>query len=128
MKKLVDSDFHLSSSQGSEFSSNAAIVVTGTWSYEEVKGILGDNMGVTDLPSFEVDGTEYHLGSFSGCKLMGVKPQVDAVKGAALHKLAQYLTGYDCQMERFNTLSWGPPTWKPRPTRRFRRTPVWRRC
>ena len=55
MKKLVDSDFHLSSSSGSEFSSNAAIVVTGTWDYETVKGILGDNMGVADLPSFEVD-------------------------------------------------------------------------
>ena len=108
MKKLVDSPFHLSSSQGSEFASNAAIVVTGTWSYEEIKGILGDNMGVTDLPSFEVDGKEYHLGSFNGCKLMGVKPQVDAVKGAAVAQLALYLTGYDCQMERFNALAWGP--------------------
>ena len=108
IKKLVDSPFHLSSSQGSEFASNAAIVVTGTWSYEEIKGILGDNMGVTDLPSFEVDGKEYHLGSFNGCKLMGVKPQVDAVKGAAVAQLALYLTGYDCQMERFNEVSWGP--------------------
>ncbi|MBR5960119.1 MAG: extracellular solute-binding protein [Clostridia bacterium] len=112
MKKLVDSPFHLSSSQGSEFASNAAIVVTGTWSYEEIKGILGDNMGVTDLPSFEVDGQEYHLGSFNGCKLMGVKPQVDAVKGAAVAQLALYLTGYDCQMERFNTVSWGPSNLK----------------
>ena len=32
---------------------------------------------------------------------MGVKPQVDAYKAAALHKLAQYLTGEACQMERF---------------------------
>ena len=108
MKKLVDSDFHLSSSSGSEFSSNAAIVVTGTWDYETVKGILGDNMGVADLPSFEVDGTEYHLGSFNGCKLLGVKPQVDAYKLAALHQLARYLTGEQGQMERFEALSWGP--------------------
>ena len=112
MKKLVDSPFHLSSSQGSEFASNAAIVVTGTWSYEEIKGILGDNMGVTDLPSFEVDGKEYHLGSFNGCKLMGVKPQVDAEKGAAVAQLALYLTSYDCQMERFNELAWGPSNLK----------------
>ena len=108
MKKLVDSPFHLSSSSGSEFSSNAAIVVTGTWDYETVKGILGDNMGVADLPSFEVDGTEYHLGSFNGCKLLGVKPQVDAYKLAALHQLARYLTGEQGQMERFEALSWGP--------------------
>ncbi|MBR5409573.1 MAG: extracellular solute-binding protein [Clostridia bacterium] len=108
MKKLVDSPMHLSSSKGSEFASNAAIVVTGTWDYEAVKEILGDNMGVADLPSFTVDGKEYHLGSFNGCKLMGVKPQKDVKKQAALHKLAQYLTGYECQMERFNELSWGP--------------------
>ena len=108
MKQLVDSEYHLSSSKGSEFSSGAAVVVSGTWDYETVKNILGDNMGVADLPSFTVDGQSYHLGSFNGCKLMGVKPQTDATKQAVLHKLAQYLTGYDCQMERFNTLSWGP--------------------
>ena len=108
MKKLVDSPMHLSSSSGAEFASGAAIVISGTWDFETVKGILGDNMGVTDLPSFEVDGTSYHLGSYNGCKLMGVKPQTDAAKSAALHKLAQYLTGYECQMERFNALSWGP--------------------
>ena len=108
MKKLVDSPFHLSSSQASEFASGAAVVVSGTWAFETIKGILGDNMGVTDLPSFEVDGKEYHMGSFSGCKLMGVKPQVDAYRQAALNQLAQYLTGEKCQMERFDARSWGP--------------------
>ena len=108
MEKLIKSPMHLSSSKGTEFASGAAIVVTGTWDYEAVKEILGDNMGVADLPSFEVDGKEYHLGSFNGCKLMGVKPQTDAKKQAALHKLAQYLTGEKCQMERFEALSWGP--------------------
>ena len=109
MKKLVDSPKHLSSSSADEFSNGAAIVVTGTWAFEAIKDILGDNMGVTDLPSFEVDGKEYHLGSFNGCKLMGVKPQGDdTAKQAALHKLAQYLTGEEAQMERFNELSWGP--------------------
>lgn len=108
IKKLVDSPSHLSSSKASEFSSGAAALVSGTWAFEEVKAILGDNLGATDLPSFEVDGTSYHLGSYNGCKLMGVKPQTDAAKQAALHKLAQYLTGKDCQMERFNELSWGP--------------------
>ncbi|MBQ4434655.1 MAG: extracellular solute-binding protein [Clostridia bacterium] len=108
MKKLVDSPFHLSSSGASEFSSNAAIVVTGTWAYEDIKNILGDNMGVTDLPSFEVDGKEYHLGSYNGCKLMGVKPQEDAVKLAVMHRIARYLSGEECQMQRFEARSWGP--------------------
>ena len=108
LKKLVDSPMHLSSSSADEFASDAAIVVTGTWSYEAAKNLLGDRMGVTDLPSFEVDGKTYHLGSFNGYKLMGVKPQTDATKAAVLHKLAQYLTDEARQMERFEALSWGP--------------------
>ena len=108
MEKLVKSEYFLSSSQADEFSKGAAIVVTGTWAFDDIKGILGDNLGVTDLPSFEVDGKEYHLGSFSGCKLLGVKPQADGDRQAALHHLAQYLTSKDAQLERFNTLSWGP--------------------
>ena len=110
--KLVSSPFHLSSSKGAEFESGAAVVVTGTWDYDVVQKILGDNMGVADLPSFEVDGKQYHLGSFNGCKLVGVKPQTDVKRGAALHQLAQFLTDYDRQMERFNTLAWGPANLK----------------
>ena len=108
MKKLIDSPMYISSSAADEFAKGAAVVVTGTWAYEDIKSILGDNLGATDLPSFEVDGKEYHLGSFNGCKLMGVKPQSDAVRAAALHKLAQYLTDETRQLERFEALSWGP--------------------
>ena len=108
MKKLVDSQYYVSSSKGAEFDSGAAVVVTGTWDYEVIKGILGDNLGAADLPSFEVDGQQYHMGSYNGCKLLGVKPQSDAKKAAALNKLAQYLTGEDCQKERFAELAWGP--------------------
>ena len=108
MKLLLDSPMHLSSSQAAEFANGAAVVVTGTWAYTDIKAILGDNMGAADLPSFTVDGAEYHIGSYSGYKLMGVKPQTDAVKGAALHRLAQYLTGEECQLQRFENLAWGP--------------------
>ncbi len=110
MKKLLDSTCYNNSSAAEVFAAAipSAALVSGTWAYEDIKAVLGDNMGVADLPSFTVDGTSYHLGSFNGCKLMGVKPQADAKRGAALHKLAQYLTGEEAQLERFNTLSWGP--------------------
>ena len=110
MKILLDSSIYNNSSQAAEFAAAipSAVVISGTWDYETAKNALGDNLGVTDLPSFTVDGSTYHIGSFSGCKLLGVKPQTDAVKGAAIHKLAQYLTGEACQTERFNTLAWGP--------------------
>jgi len=108
MEKLVKSDYFLSSSQAGEFSRGAAIVVSGPWAYTDVKGILGENLGATDLPSFEVDGQQYHLGSFRGCKLLGVKPQSDADRQAAIHILAQYLTSEAAQLERFQALAWGP--------------------
>ncbi len=108
MKELYDSGMHVSSSAASEFSNNAAVLVSGTWVYNDVKAQLGDNMGVADLPSFNVDGTDYHLGSYAGYKLMGVKPQTDAKRQAVLHKLAQYLTNKDCQLERFESNAWGP--------------------
>ncbi|MDO5436404.1 MAG: extracellular solute-binding protein [Clostridia bacterium] len=108
MKKLVDSVSHNSSSSGSAFASGSAVVVTGTWDYNTVLDILGDNMGVADLPCFTVDGVQYHLGSYNGCKLMGIKPQVDEDKAAALELLAEYLTGEQCQLERFEERSWGP--------------------
>ncbi len=105
--KVVSSPKYVNSSNA-DFANGSAVVVTGTWNYQAILEQLGDNFGVTDLPSFTVDGQEYHIGSYSGCKLLGVKPQEDAVKGAALQRLAQYLTGKDAQLDRFNNLGWGP--------------------
>ncbi len=87
---------------------DAAVVVTGIWNAGAAKDHFGENMGATDLPSFTVDGKSYHLGSYSGYKLMGVKPQKDAKRGAVLSLLAQYLTGEKCQTERFESFEWGP--------------------
>ena len=110
MKKLVDSSCYVSSSKAADFDAAvpSAVVISGTWDYTTATTILGENLGVADLPSFEVDGTSYHLGSYSGNKLLGVKPQADAKRGAVLHKLAQYLTGEDAQKERCETFGWGP--------------------
>ena len=105
--KLVSSPIFVNSANA-DFASGSAVVVTGTWNYSTIKDQLGDNFGVADLPSFTVDGQSYHLGSYRGYKLLGVKPQSDAVKGAVLNQLAQYLTGKDCQLERFTNLGWGP--------------------
>ena len=97
--KVVPSPKYVNSSTP-DFASGSAVVVTGTWNYGQIKSQLGDNFGVADLPSFEVDGQSYHIGSYSGCKLLGVKPQEDAKRGAALNQLAQYLTGKDCSLQR----------------------------
>ena len=84
------------------------VVITGIWAAGDAANHFGENLGVTDLPSFTVDGQSYHLGSYSGNKLMGVKPQTDAKRGAVLSQLAQYLTGEECQLQRFSSFEWGP--------------------
>lgn len=108
VNKLMNSKMYLNNSSASSFDSGAAVVISGTWDSSTAKGILGDNLGVADLPNITVDGKDYHLWSFNGCKLMGVKPQTDAKKGSAIHKLAQYLTDEARQLERFNAVGWGP--------------------
>ena len=110
MSKLVTSKCYVNSSATADFdaATPSAVVVSGTWNYENAKSILGDNMGVADLPSFTAGGQTFHLASFNGCKLMGVKPQQDAERAAVIHKLAQYLAGEEGQLERFNAKGWGP--------------------
>ncbi len=87
---------------------DAGVVITGIWNAEAAEAHFGKNLGVTDLPSFTVDGKSYHLGSYTGNKLMGVKPQTDSKRAAVLSLLAQYLTGEECQQQRFATFQWGP--------------------
>ena len=110
MQELLTSGIYVNSSATADFDAavKSAVVVSGTWNYENAKSILGDNLGIAELPSFTVDGKDYHLASYNGCKLMGVKPQSDAKRAAALHQLAQYLTGEAAQLERFNSVGWGP--------------------
>ena len=108
MKKLLDSKCFMDSSQGDEFLHGAAVVVSGVWDFDSIHNLLGENMGVADLPSFEADGKYYHLGSFSSGLLLGVKPQADSVRSEALHKLAQYLTDEACQLDRYDSTLRGP--------------------
>ena len=111
MQKLLKSPCFTESGSGTaDFSAAipSAVVVSGTWDVNTAKEALGDNYGVAKLPSFTVDGVTYQLGSFSGCKLMGIKPQTDPEKTSVLQGLATYLTGKDCQLERFEKFGWGP--------------------
>lgn len=105
MQKLASSSCYNSDADSFD---DCAAIVTGTWNSGAATTYFGDNFGVTDLPSFTVGEEEYHLGSYSGFKFMGVKPQTDARKAAVLQLLAQYLTSDECQMERFEIFGWGP--------------------
>ena len=105
MQKLAQSPAYDSNA---DIFTDAGVVITGIWNANAAADHFGENLGATDLPSFEVDGTTYHLGSYTGNKLMGVKPQSDPVKAAVLSQLAQWLTNEACQMERYEKYQWGP--------------------
>ena len=87
---------------------DSAVWINGIWNAAKAEEHFGENFAATDLPSFVVDGKSYHLGSFTGNKLIGVKPQADATRGLVLHLLANYLTNEQCQMERYEQFQWGP--------------------
>lgn len=108
VEKIAKSTARNSSSDNASFATGSAVLISGTWARPDVTKELGENMGVADLPSFTVDGKSYHMASFSGNKLLGVKPQTDAEKASACQRLALWLTGEECQAERFASFGWGP--------------------
>ena len=81
MQKLAKSTCYDSNA---DIFTDAGVVITGIWNANAAAEHFGENLGATDLPSFEVDGKSYHLGSYTGNKLMGVKPQSDQKKAAVL--------------------------------------------
>ena len=105
MQKLLKSTCYESDSNVFD---GAGAIVTGTWHSGTAASTFGDNLGATKLPTFTVDGETYQLGSFTGNKLMGVKPQTDVKKAVVLQKLALWLSGEECQAERFEEFGWGP--------------------
>ena len=105
MQKLAQSTCYDSNA---DIFTNAGVVITGTWAATAAAEHFGANLGATDLPSFTVDGQSYHLGSYTGNKLMGVKPQTDEKRAAVLALLAEYLTSEECQTQRFEAFGWGP--------------------
>ncbi|MCR5231395.1 MAG: extracellular solute-binding protein [Acholeplasmatales bacterium] len=111
LKKLLKSPAYVGSSSADQFkaATPAAVVISGTWASKGVKEALGDKYAAAPLPSFKgSDGKSYHMGSFYGNKLIGVKPQDDAKKAAVAHLLAEYLTLSTAQLERFDLAGWGP--------------------
>ena len=85
-----------------------AAIVTGIWNANAAEGEYGDTMKATKLPTYTVDGNTYQMGSFSGYKLLGCKPQTDDTKAKICADLALYLTSGEAQLERYYEFQWGP--------------------
>ena len=107
-----DSDVFIGDNKFSQLGTKAIAAVSGIWNYSYGVEQLGDNLGCCELPNYTVDGTDYHISSFKGYKLMGVKRQADSKKMSVCMRIARFLTSESCQKERFETTSWGPTNLK----------------
>ena len=117
IKEIADKSLVASDNSASRFNNTAAAIVTGIWDYEvaynrlaykDADGKTKSYLKCAEMPCFTVDGQDYHLGSYDGYKLMGLKPQRDSKKASVCRKLAQFLTSEACQTQRFDEVSWGP--------------------
>ena len=80
--------------------------VSGTWCAEAISEKLGENYGACKLPTFTVDGEQVQMGSFLGCKILGVNTQTAHPVEAMM--LAEYLTSEDAQIRRYEVRGYGP--------------------
>ncbi|MBO5529723.1 MAG: extracellular solute-binding protein, partial [Bacilli bacterium] len=108
LAKVATSPACVDSSSAGDVTDDTIAIVSGTWDYKAMSDAWGENLGCTELPSFTVGNNVYHTGSFSGNKLVGVKPQTDANKARIALDIAEYLTSEKGQIERFEELQWGP--------------------
>ena len=108
IKYLKQHNIFGNSDDPSKFSKNLGVCVSGIWNYQYALDAIGDDLGCAPMPSFTVDGTKYHISSFKGYKLLGVKPQTDSKKVSVCKRIARYLSSKVCQVQRFRLVGWGP--------------------
>lgn len=64
-------------------------IFSGSWDMASVKEILGDNMGVSALPAYTLNGEERQMTAYAGSKAIGVNPESSNMVPAV--QLAVYL-------------------------------------
>lgn len=87
-------------------------LVGGAWKFQSVKTALGDDLGITLLPTFTVTaedvegtsipaGTEFRSGTFADCKVLVKSAYVDDEKDAWLDKIMLFLSSKEVQEQSF---------------------------
>lgn len=71
----------------------------GSWNYDLYKGVLGDDLGMAVIPTFNPDGTDHQLLGFYGSKAIGVNAQSKNM--AAAVAFAAFLGNADNQLLRY---------------------------
>lgn len=111
LKEIIEMCSSKSFQNGSSIDNgtNIGAIIDGTWDSGVAKSTFGENYACAKLPSFEgSDGQKYQMSGFGGFKLLGIKPQTEAGKLQLCMKLAQYLSGTEVQVARYQEVGWGP--------------------
>ncbi len=80
--------------------------VSGTWNADDIRKSLGEDFGVTKLPTIRLEGEDKNMVSMANFKLYGVNAQTKHPEEA--HMLAEFLTDEDAQETRFKVRSYAP--------------------
>lgn len=72
---------------------------TGSWDANAIKEALGDNMGVSFLPTYTINGQEKQMLAYAGSKAIGVNAHSEYMEQAVA--LAVYLGGSDAQRAHY---------------------------
>lgn len=108
MKPLIDSTMLNNNTYVYDADLPTGVIISelsGRWS---AKKAFGENLGVTTLPSFTVDGESYRLSAYCSSLLLGMKPTEDADRADIITRLCLWLSGEECQSERFEHFYWCP--------------------
>lgn len=85
---------------------NCDAYICGTWQATQTQEILGENFGVTVLPSVKINGADTQIRPFTSAKAVGVKATT-AYPEVAMN-LALYLAGYDSQKAHYELRGYVP--------------------
>ncbi len=119
--QLVNNDVFVNDfSAPSQFSAGALAVVDGTWDFNDSVNALasyygpnnewpeGCELGASTIWNYNVGEESFPVGTFSGFKLVGTKPESDSIKNAFAQAIANYLTGQEFQKVLLDNHGWGP--------------------
>ena len=78
-------------------------IFTGSWSYNELKEALGNDLGIAPLPTFTYNGEIYQMTAMSGTKCVGVNPATttEVSKHTLCMDFAAFLASDESQIARY---------------------------
>jgi len=80
--------------------------VSGTWNVNAFSEVYGDGYAATKLPTFQVNGEDKQMASYSGYKFVGVNAYAENTGWSML--LAEYLTNAESQEAVYAAIGEGP--------------------